>query len=1182
MYLKSLEIQGFKSFGEKVQFQFTPGVSAIVGPNGSGKSNVVDSIRWVLGEQSAKSLRGSKMDDIIFSGSSKRRAVGMAQVSLTLDNADGKFPLGQSEITITRRLYRSGESEYMINKTPCRLKDIHELFLDTGVGREGFSVIGQGKVDEILSLKAEDRRGLIEEAAGIMKYKYRKKEAERRLEETTGNMERLNDIVYELSERLTPLSEQAKKAKSYHIWKKELDSLALSLDIDEMTVALEKKGTLNHKLEQESDAYLAAQTDVNTIDGANIVRKQNLAAKDEELNIASETNYALQNNLEKTINDERMLKQKQEQINLRLTQIAQENAYLKEQQEILAQSLIAKDEESQKIAAQLKKDILELKNYENAEKTAQESLKAQRAAEESGSNDFLNLLQEQAKQNNRKTALEQSVRQQEQLISRSAEKYARLAKSEAEIIAQSSEKTNERVALEEKSRALNEKLRELQQKAAEMQDIYTKSLAHEKNIAGIFQQKNSRLAALSELEESGDGYQYGVKNVLEAKRSGKLTGIIGTAAQVMKVAQKLEKAIEVAMGGSLQNIITTTDQEAQDAINFLKVQKKGRATFMPLNTVKGTKSKENLTEKGVLGLACDLVEYDEKYKDVFYNLLGRVWIVDTLANAVAIGKKHNFSLRMVTLEGEIITPGGAMTGGSTSSQKGGILLRLRQIEELKEESAKLKLDLTAAEQKNKTLAADLESLRQNQVAMTAQKEQYAKDELLAVNALAQLKKEQERLKADISLEKFEQAEAQNILSQSKTEIAAIEIELDLLVKRLAQRQTQENSRKEEIERLEKELAACQQKRHDQEISTIQLKERLQAISEQKSASEQQLASYETQINEKIAEKEEKEQLIAQTSADLAINAEKSAQLKQEFFSSKQKIEILRASREDLRLIIEKNEEILREKQKLVQNWQEKKFQTELELNKYKNRLEVLERNLVQNYECTYEEGLLSKIEITDEAQARKDAAKLKSKINALGNINFAAIEEYDEVKNRLEFLEGQLADLTEAKASLDKVIKDMEQIMAKKFRETYVVVNQIFSEVFATMFGGGEARLQLSNPNDYLKTGVEIMVRPPGKKEQNLSLLSGGERAMTAIALLFALLNVRPSPFCVLDEIEAALDEVNVERFAKFIKEYTKKSQFIVISHRKGTMEAADVLYGVSMENDGVSKLVSVRLEDYA
>ena len=404
----------------------------------------------------------------------------------------------------------------------------------------------------------------------------------------------------------------------------------------------------------------------------------------------------------------------------------------------------------------------------------------------------------------------------------------------------------------------------------------------------------------------------------------------------------------------------------------------------------------------------------------------------------------------------------------------------------------------------------------------------------------------------------------------------------MLVKRLAQRQTQENSRKEEIERLEKELAACQQKRHDQEILTTQLKERLQAISEQKSASEQQLASYETQINEKIAEKEEKEQLIAQTSADLAINAEKSAQLKQEFFSSKQKIEILRASREDLRLIIEKNEEILREKQKLVQNWQEKKFQTELELNKYKNRLEVLERNLVQNYECTYEEGLLSKIEITDEAQARKDAAKLKSKINALGNINFAAIEEYDEVKNRLEFLEGQLADLTEAKASLDKVIKDMEQIMAKKFRETYVVVNQIFSEVFATMFGGGEARLQLSNPNDYLKTGVEIMVRPPGKKEQNLSLLSGGERAMTAIALLFALLNVRPSPFCVLDEIEAALDEVNVERFAKFIKEYTKKSQFIVISHRKGTMEAADVLYGVSMENDGVSKLVSVRLEDYA
>ena len=1182
MYLKSLEIQGFKSFGDKVRFDFTPGVSAIVGPNGSGKSNVVDSIRWVLGEQSAKSLRGSKMDDIIFSGSSKRRAVGMAQVSLTLDNADGKFPIDQSEITITRRLYRSGESEYMINKSSCRLKDIHELFLDTGVGREGFSVIGQGKVDEILSLKAEDRRGLIEEAAGIMKYKYRKKEAERRLEETNGNMERLNDIVYELSERLTPLSEQAQKAKSYHLWKKELDTLSLSLDLDEMNVALAKKAELSRKANAENDAYLAAQTEVNTIDGNNIVQKQELQNKDDELAAANEAYFNKQNELEKRTNEELILKQKQEQTGQRLAQLQEEREYLNEEQLRLEQSLTEKDSRQQELSGQLKELAGELAKAETAENEAQNNLWLKRSAEEKNNNDYLNLLQEQAKQNNLKVSQEQSIKQKELAMRRSEEKSRKFTLELSEITNESNKLQAAAAALDEKSRSLAAEMANNLQSREKAKKENEEISQTEQALKTAWQQKSSRLSALEELEETGDGYQYGVKNILEAKRTGKLSGIIGTTAQVIKVPQNLEKAIETAMGGGLQNIITENDQNAQLAINYLKTQKKGRATFMPLNTVKGSKSGEVLTEKGVLGLACDLIEYDKKYQNVFYNLLGRVWIVDTLANAVAIGKKHKFSIRMVTLEGEIITPGGAMTGGSTSAQKSGILLRLRQIEELKKESADLKGKLQKITQKKVQAFSALELLEKKNKELLSQKEQYSKEEMLLNNSLLQLKKDQERIEADLALEQLEQQETRDEIAEQQNEIAIIIEKIAAIEKELAKWHDAQNSRRDEIAELENELHSRQQKRHEQEILTAQQKERLQALQEQMRELIRQSKVCREQIAEKDTEYREKEELATQIKLNITANSASMTQEKENCLLLGQQAEILRDTRDKLRAVIEKNEELLREKQKLAQNLQEQKFQTEIELNKYTSRLETLEHNLAQNYNCTYEEALLEKIEITDEAQARKDAAKLKSRINALGNINFAAIEEYDEVKNRLDFLHGQLNDLIEAKSALDKVIKEMEQIMAKKFRETYVTVNQMFSEVFATMFGGGEARLELSNPTDYLKTGVEIMVRPPGKKEQNLSLLSGGERAMTAIALLFALLNVKPSPFCVLDEIEAALDEVNVERFAKFIKEYTKKSQFIVISHRKGTMEAADVLYGVSMENDGVSKLMSVRLEDYA
>ena len=1181
MYLKSLEIQGFKSFADKVQFQFTPGVSAIVGPNGSGKSNVVDSIRWVLGEQSAKSLRGSKMDDVIFSGSSKRRAVGMAQVSLILDNSDGKFPLEQSEISITRRLYRSGESEYMINKSPCRLKDIHELFLDTGVGREGFSVIGQGKVDEVLSLKAEDRRGLIEEAAGIMKYKYRKKEAERRLEETTANMERLNDITYELKERLIPLGEQAEKAKSYHLWKNEMDTLALSLDLEEMTALIAQKARTEETLNSQTDQFLAAQSAVNSLDSTNIIQKKQQQEQTERYTALSETTLNWQKQWENYLAEERILKQTKEQALLRMEQIKEEKAYLSAQKEQLQAAKKDKLLKEQELAEQWQSIRQKLAKDKLEEEALAEQLNQMRQAQDEHSNNYLQFLQKQAQGNNKKSALEQKITQLGQSVKRSTEKADRLRaeqdKAKNEILAAEENLSQNKISQND----LRQEIANIAESLAEYRSDYGDMLEKEHSAQALWQKENSRLHALMELEEAGDGYQYGVKSILEAKRDGKLKGIIGTVAQVIKVPPNLERAVEVALGASLQNIITESDQDAQKAINYLKQQKKGRATFMPLNTVNGQKSKEQLTEKAVLGLACQLIGYDKKYENIINSLLGRVWIVNSLAEAVEIGKKHKFSLRLVTLDGEVISPGGTLSGGSFANNKSGILLRLRQIEELKQRVEQLKQNWQDISDKMNKLQEKLKSLNEENNILQEKNEEYIRQALIWENKIAQGQRDFKRLQGDLHLEQLEIEDTQAEISLSEEELKNIAAELDILTEKLASWSDIEESQKQLISELEQKLKQKQELRHGEELQSMQAKERLQALKEQQAETNRQIEAYDSQFQAKGEEYTLKEQELAQTEHNLLQNAQNSQQAQNNFYANKQKQEILRSKIEELKEAIENLEEQLRQKQRLAQDLQAEKFKTELEFNKINNRLESLRQNLNENYTCTYDEALLRKVEIADKEQARKTVSKLKNKIAALGNINFAAIEEFAEVEERLEFLQKQLDDLTEAKASLDQVIKEMEQIMAKKFRETYVVVNNIFSEVFATMFGGGEARLQLSNPNDYLRTGIEIVARPPGKKEQTLSLLSGGERAMTAIALLFALLNVRPSPFCVLDEIEAALDEINVERFARFIREYTKKSQFIVISHRKGTMEAADVLYGVSMENDGVSKLVSVRLEDY-
>ena len=1182
MYLKRLEIQGFKSFADKVEFEFPSGITAIVGPNGSGKSNVVDSIRWVLGEKNVKNLRGSKMEDVIFAGSADRRPLGMAQVSLTLDNSAHIFDLDFEEVTVSRRLYRSGESEYLINKTPSRLKDVQELFMDTGLGREGLSIISQGKVDEILSLKPEDRRGLIEEAAGIIKYKYRKREAERKLKDTEDHLVRVTDIISELEERVGPLGEQAEKAKQYKTGKEELDQLELSLEVHDIGRNRLQETQLLEKKQQLEDGMAACMAGLSGQEAELEQMRFEFGRQEAAYQEQQQSFYQLQNQLERRNNVVQANRQLLESAEEQLERLQQELDG--QQAETLALEKTVQDTRRQ--AAEAEQTFSQQQRILAEDEQKLQELERQRAQqqqdEEQHQSDVFANMQEQARNHNALQRLEQDLSSDERDREKIKGKLSALTQELEQQQVKQAELREKMTVQKERESQYHQQVAAIEQEIEQRkgQQLVLRQQLTEAQVA--WQEKQSRAKVLKEMEESGEGYQYGVKSILERKQQGKLQGIIGTVSQLITVPQHLEKAVETAMGVSLQNIVTEDDKQAQAAIQYLKERKKGRATFLPLNTVKGQRAEENLgNEENVLGLAVDLITFDKKYEKILLHLLGKVWVVKDLASAVAIGKKKGFSYRLVTLDGELVTPGGALTGGNHEKERGGLLARQRQILELEDAVKQLEQQI---QQQNEALEAYYAVTGEKKEALAQlrnQEEAFIRSAVELEQEQRLQEREEKRLQNELHVEQFHLEEQEKQREAYQTALEQERARQGVLAEQETYLSRQAEQLKERGQVLQTQQKEVQDRYQENAVRLATAKQRWELFAQQSDSEEQRYQGLRKTLQQKQSEYEKLAQKKAEYEQEIAENLhyiqQEQAQLAAENTALEDYREKRQAKQEHIALLETAVGQGRQEKERL----REQKYQLDLSLNKVQGYLSGGFRRLAQNFDCTYEEAQAKAVALENIPQTQRRIQEIKGLLGRLGEINFTAIEEFEQVQQRLQFLQKQVADLQDARQSLNKVIEEMEKIMAQKFAETYREVNARFSQVFQSMFGGGQARLELSDPTDYLLTGIEIVAQPPGKKEQVLTLLSGGERAMTAIALLFSLLTVKPSPFCILDEIESALDDVNIDRFARFIRDYAAKTQFIIISHRKGTMEAADVLYGVAMENKGVSRLMSVKVSDY-
>lgn len=1182
MYLKKLEIQGFKSLADKIELEFNTGVSAIVGPNGSGKSNIADAVRWVLGEQSVKSLRGAKMEDVIFAGSEKRKPVGMAEVSMTLDNSLSVFPLDFSEITVTRRVYRSGESEYMINKSPCRLKDIHELFMDTGVGREGYSIIGQGKIDEILSAKSEDRRVIIEEAAGIVKYKTRKLQAARKLDDTEQNLIRINDIISELELQLGPLAEQSEKARRYLEYREELVDLEVNLLINQVEDQKTRLVEFVNADESLNRSIIETETGVRNLESEVEARKLRVNILDEEITQLQKTVFDTGSRIEKAEAEIMVARERQKNLEVQKENLSQE-----------IRELAGKaDNEKAKHTDDLQNYAILKKKIQSAEKNLLETeqhlsemeagmVSDQQVIEEKKA-EIIDLLNEIAGVNNSISAREvekQSAARRISQIDLQAQslltELAGVSQREDEnrqrldgVTATLHELSRQESDLHGRSQAVSELIRKITAAIAE-----TRQQLHE---------KSSRLKALQDLQNDYEGYYRGVKEVLKEGRNGKCSGICGVIAELIRVPEKYETAIEVALGGALQHIVTENEDDARKAIEFLKSSKAGRATFLPLNAIKPQARDKtragNIGQTGYYGMAGELVECETKYAGIIDYLLGRVHVVDNIRTATELAKKHNFSVKIVTLDGDVINPGGAMTGGVYQKNRSSLLGRGREIEELSNRKQELENDisrleeeLSARQAEFNALAALISKTQEQLQALQITESSLRKD----IEVIEQEKNRLEDTRYFLAQEKEsladELAKAEQAIESSRQRLHELQVRDEDIRRGIAEKQgslsgqEDEKSRlAESVTRIKVDLAGLKQEEINYSLIIERVNENMRDLQSQIQKKENQIKQFSVQYDDLNTE-------IGRFKAEITTLAEQKGAGEELLNSRRNEKQALSAE------ISEKETRIKYLARELSEN-REKLHSSEVRRARLEFEIENSLNKLAEEFQLTYEEALLKRTEITNKRETSLRIRELKAAILSLGAVNLGAIEEFDRVRERYEFLQGQFVDLEQAKESLYRVIAEMDQIMTKRFDEAFQKIRVNFSEVFTKLFGGGRAELLLTNTDNLLECGVDIVAQPPGKKTQHLSLLSGGEKALTAIALLFAILTAKPSPFCVLDEIEAALDDANVDRFAEYLKEYAANTQFIVITHRKRTMEAADILYGVTMDESSVSKMVSMRL----
>ena len=1183
MYLKAIEMQGFKSFPDKTVLEFGKGITAVVGPNGSGKSNLSDAMRWVLGEQSTKNLRGSKMEDVIFSGTDARRAVGFAEVTLKLDNSDTALNNPEKIVTVTRRYYRSGESEYKINGEQARLRDIHELFMDTGLGRDGYSMISQGKVETLISGKSEDRRDMLEEAAGISHYRYRRADAMRRLNQAEENLLRLRDILTELESRVGPLKTQSEKAQKFLEYAGEKKNLEIGIwlyTIEKLKTDLreqEKKITVVNAqydetcktLQEIADKIEKSSEEVRRITVC-VDEMRRAASQLEEQASTLEGQIAVEENNIKHNNEtiERIEREKTEE-NDTDTEIASQIDAAKAAIAKLTEAISAKKAEFEAFSGELQ--ILSDENSKSAQKSAELSNKVSSLSFEiadcrvtvSTADSSVEEIRNRIKAIDSATEARKPVL--ETLKSQCSETEAELEK----IAERGTELNNSLSGIELLASKRFEKLEKLkEQESALKNDIHI---------------KNSRIAMLGDLEKNMEGYQGSVKAVMREVRHGVLKGIHAPVSQIISAKDKYSLAIETALGAQIQNIVTETENDAKKAIGFLKESKAGRATFLPLTAIKG----KLLDEKGLddcygyINLASNLVEYDKKYEEIIKSLLGRTVVAEDLDAAISIAKKFNYKFKIVTLDGQVVNAGGSMTGGA-KLQNAGILSRGNELERLKN-------DVSALEEKLLLLSKDVESQQESYSAVSAELEGCKAE-------IASLGEDKIRVEGILALRNGNYENTLAIQNQDDDEKARLNERIETINAGAADSQAKLVELQAELENVEAELSEITGDRE----SISQKREKLTAdaaeINLAIATAEKEIEAKSEEITRLLGRSTSHKDKLSQLDGEIEELKKKNEDIRERIEILNGEAEGLRtrgsASREQVAVEISKREQYEQESSKLRILEREKTEDREklgTEKARLTERKETMEKEfedistkLFDEYELTRREAEELDIVIENVPEAKKRLNELKGKIRGLGNVNVSAIEEYKEVSERYSFMHSQVSDVEKSKAELIKLINELTGKMGIQFKEQFDKINFSFGQTFAELFGGGKASLVLTDENDVLECDIDIKVQPPGKNVQNISLLSGGEKGLSAIALLFAILKINPCPFCIFDEVEAALDDVNVARYASYVRRMTANTQFILITHRRGTMEEADMLYGVTMQEKGVSKLLELKTAEMA
>ena len=1178
MYLKSIEVYGFKSFANKIIFKFNKGITGIVGPNGSGKSNVGDAVRWVLGEQSAKQLRGSKMEDVIFSGTELRKPQGAAYVAITLDNSDHKLPIDYNEVTVARRVYRSGESEYLINGVVSRLKDVNSLFFDTGIGKEGYSIIGQGQIEKILSGKPEERRELFDEAAGIVKYKKNKAATEKSLEAERANLSRVNDILNELEKQVGPLKQQSEVARKYLIFKDELKKLdinAFLLDMDNHKVLMDEYEEKLNIVEEDSTR----------------LRQEFDQAKDEYERIEKELEqYNEQLDLIKNeIHEKKLTNQKYDgEINVLNQQILS----YKQSEDNVNEQLIKINESLSKYRDELKElydkkgdldekldsadDILDEAN--NKYEQIKNKITDEEAEIENSKSEIIEFLNEggtlKAKVGRYDTMLENINLRKTQLSQRFLE-----SKSEEEKLQE------EKSALNKGMEELTASKESLEKSLRECQETLDDNLREQTETKNKISECNNRIVslkskkeALRNLTERYDGYGNSIKRVMEQKASNKK--IIGVVADIIDVDKKYETAIETALGGSIQNIVTEDESTAKQMISYLKTNKLGRATFLPISEITNRENtnRDVLKDEGVIGVGSDLVRCDSKYSSIVKHLLGRIIVVENIDIAIKTARKYKQSLRIVTLEGELINPGGAMTGGAFKNASN-LLGRKRELDEIDEEIEALKKEFAQSEEKLQNLIlirdenkAKKEELTSEIANMDIRENTYS----INLGQVDEKLSELERIFAGIGRENNEIAEQIKEINNNKEELFNSNKKQEEAVKELEKR----------IEELEALIVVDKEELEASSVLINKLNLDFNTVKQQYDFIMQNITRVKS--DEKTA-KETKDSLMLKLSCGSKEMLEIGERIEKTKLALEENNRIITIKEQKILELTDRKTELsnthkdfFNKRESLseqINGLDKSAFKINASIEKISEQNESLNNYMWEEYELTYNTASDYKDDSFDDlGSLKREISAVKSKIKQLGDVNVNAIEDYKQVSERYEFLKTQHDDIIKAEENLVNIINELDRAMREQFAEKFKEIRIMFSQVFKELFGGGKADLELVDDEDILETGIKINAQPPGKKLQNMMQLSGGEKSLTAIALLFAIQSLKPSPFCLLDEIEAALDDSNVKRFAKYLNKLTKDTQFIVITHRKGTMEAADILYGITMQEKGVSTLVSVNM----